>query len=42
MQHYATEGRQTMTAVFAKYKGKVYKIDEVMDWKSALRETMLK
>lgn len=42
MHHYSTEGRQTATSVFAKYHGKVYKIHEVMEWKSELREALLK
>ena len=37
MHNYATEGKQTMSAVFAKQDGKVYKINEIIEWKSALR-----
>jgi hypothetical protein len=42
MHSYASEGRMATSAVFAKREGKVYKMDEVMEWKSALREVLLK
>lgn len=31
-----------MASIFVKKDGKVHKIDEIMDWKSSLREALLK
>ena len=42
MHNYLSEGRQAASAVFAKMYGKVYKIEEVMDWKSGLRDALAK
>lgn len=42
MHNYLSEGRQTASAVFARFHGKIYKIDEVMDWKSGLRDILAK
>lgn len=42
MHNYLSEGRQIASAVFAKSHGRIFKIEEVMDWKSGLREALAK
>lgn len=41
LNHHSTEGHQTTTAVFLKKDGKVYKMEEILQWESPLRAQLL-
>ena len=41
LNHYSAKEHQTTTAVFLKKDGKVYKMEEILQWESTLRVQLL-